>query len=103
MTTDPLVRAQFLAQQIAILSAELDSLLTLSSSARSVSPPPSTPSPPSGPITVGELVFITNKYGGNYGKRATVIGEVGKGSFELKLLGSGETLQKRRRNVRRSL
>jgi len=103
MTTDPLVRARSLAQQIAILSAELDTLLSLSPSVRSVSPPPRPPSPPSGPIRVGELVFITNKYGGNYGKRAKVIGEVGKGSFELKLLDSGVTLQKRRRNVSRSL
>jgi len=102
MTTDPLVRARFLAHQIATLSAELDCILSLSPNVRSVSPP-HVPSSPSGPIVVGDLVFITNRYGGNYGKRAKVIGEVGKGSFELKLLSTGETLQKRRRNVSRSL
>jgi len=100
MTTDPSVRALALAQQIAELSRELEQLLRAGSSVPSVSPPSSPPR--SGPIQVGEVVYITNRYGGHYGSRARVLGEVGKGSFELKLLRTGETLQKRRRNVSRS-
>jgi len=101
MTSDSSARALALTRQIAELSRELELLLRDPSTTRSVSPPPS-PSP-SGPIQVGEIVFITNRYGGHYGSRARVLGEVGKGSFELKKLSTGETFQKRRRNVSRSL
>jgi len=101
MTSDPSVRALALARQIADLSRELELLLSSPSPGRPVSPPPSPP--PSGPIQVGEVVFITNRYGSHYGSRACVIGEVGKGSFELRKLSTGETFQKRRRNVSRSL
>ena len=97
MRTTRSARALALSQQIAALSAELDQLLRLDSSDRSASPPPR-----SGPITVGDLVVITNRYGGHLGKQATVIGSVGP-SFELRLTGTGETLQKRKRNVRRLL
>ena len=94
------MRALALAQQIADLSRELEQLLRTDSPVPSVSPPSSPPK--SGPIQVGELVYITNRYGGHYGACARVLGEVGKSSFELKLLDTGETLQKRRRNVSRS-
>jgi len=97
MRTSRSARALALSQQIAALSAELDQLLRLDSSDRSVSPPPR-----SGPITVGDLVVITNRYGGHLGKRAKVIGSVGQ-SFELRLTSTGETLQKRKRNVCRLL
>ena len=64
-------------------------------------PPPSPPR--TGPIQVGELVYITNRYGGHFGKCARVIGVAGKSSFELNLYRLDETLQKRRRNVSLSL
>jgi len=99
MTSDPAARARALSRQIAALSAELDRVLSLPARSRSTSPVSSSP-PPSGPIQIGEFVIITNRYGGHFGKRAKVIGEAGQ-SFDLRLTSTGETFQKRKRNVRR--
>jgi len=101
MARDRSARARDISRQIASLSAELDRILRVDSSSpsppRSSSPAPSA----SGPIQVEEIVFVTNRYGGHFGKRAKVIGLAGRESLHLRLLSTGETLQKRRRNVSR--
>jgi len=101
-----------LSRQIRDLSAELDRVLTLQASRSSV--PASNPSPdsiPSTPVSeepaptsyrdfrVGDVVRITNRYGGFRNRFARIIEDSAPQSFELKLLDSGETLSKRKWNV----
>jgi len=115
MVKDQSDRILSLSRQIRDLSAELDRVLTLQASRSSA--PSSTPSPtpvPSAPIgsphpdpaptsyryfRVGDIVRITNRYGGFRNRLARIIEDSAPQSFELKLLDSGETLSKRKWNV----
>ena len=95
-------RIREIAQQIATLSAELQSLLSLDDQA-SAPPvrPVSPPSRPAGSFFVGDIVrMITNKYGSNFNKRGRVL-KVHRDSVDLHLLDESQytTVTKRKRNV----
>jgi len=111
-SSDHSARILSLSRDICNLSAELDRLLTLQASRppSSVPDPPSpprstsVPAPPSVPLTyesflVGDIVRITNRYGGYRGQLARILDTSASQTFELKLLHSGETLTKRKWNV----
>jgi len=115
MVKDQSERILSLSRQIRDLSAELDRVLTLQASC--ASSPSSIPSPapvPSAPVAsthtdpaptsyrsfrVGDIVRITNRFGGFRNRLASIIEDSAPQSFELKLLDSGETLSKRKWNV----
>jgi len=118
MVVDRDSRILDLSRQIATLSVELDRLLHIRADSPSV-PSASThrpipPSPPSTPqalplpanprsyteFIVGDIVEITNRYGGNKGKHARILNTDAKETFALELLSTGESLSKRKWNVR---
>jgi len=115
MVKDQSERILSLSRQIRDLSAELDRVLTLQASRSSVPSSTSSPTPvPSAPVAsphpdpaptsyrhfrVGDIVRITNRYGGFRNRLARIIEDSAPQSFELKLLDSGETLSKRKWNV----
>ena len=119
MAKDHSARILSLSRDICDLSAELDRLLRIQASRSSPPVPPvpsSVPSSRSAPFVapaaspssvptsyklfrVGDIVRITNRYGGFRNKLARIIEASSAQTFELKLLDSGETLTKRKWNV----
>jgi len=106
MVKDQSDRILKLSRDIRDLTAELDRLLHLqaSRSAHTSAPAPapvpsSTQQTPAHSFCVGDIVRITNRYGGYKGQLASVLDTSAKQTLELKLLHSGETLTKRRWNV----
>jgi len=111
MVKDNSSRILSLSREIRELSAELDRLLHLQASnsssgtSRSPSPVTSAPQVSSPPpssyhhFRVGDVVRITNRYGGYHGQLARILDTSASQTFELKLLHSGETLKKRKWNV----
>jgi len=100
-----------LSRELRELSAELDRLLHIQASSSSPAAPcPPSLVPSSTPVSapppssyhhfrVGDMVRITNRYGGYRGQLARILDTSASQTFELKLLHSGETLTKRNWNV----
>ena len=101
MASDRSTRIRTISREIAALSAELEQLLSLDE-ASSQPTPSRRVSPPrrSGSFQVGDIVRITNKYGGNFNKRGRVL-RVTRDSVDLHLLDDQPytTVTKRKRNV----